>query len=76
MQLDDSQIGLVCALRMMLFLWYIRDKDPVERKGMIALPGIVPPAQAMFELRRPVSAAGGDRPEGQEVKQEEKTHLL
>lgn len=46
---------------MMLILWYIRDEDPIERKGMTALASILPPAQAMSELRKPISAAGGDR---------------
>ena len=61
MLLDDSQIDLVCALRMMLFLWHIRDEDPIERKDITALAGMLPPAQAMFELRKDVAAAGGDR---------------
>ena len=54
MHLDDSQIGLVCALRMMLFLWHIRGEDPIERKGKKVLEGIIPPVQAIFELRKPV----------------------
>ena len=53
----DSQIGLVCARRIMFFLWHVRDEDPNDRKGKIALVGKLLPAQAILCERRPNSTA-------------------